>query len=184
MTFLTHAALGTIIGKKQNNILKIAFLAYLSHFLLDAVPHNDYFYYYLDGFSNIYLSPLSILIGILTVIVIFFLVKKNRGHRGNLIIGAFFSVLPDVLSGVYYKTHSFAFSYLDSIHFFFHSKIDLGVLFYAFWEKAPFPQQRLHGGLLDLQLLNSSTVGSLGLALESTFEIFVLLFFLREVAKR
>lgn len=184
MTILTHAVLGAVIGKKQNSIFKIALLAYLSHFLLDAVPHNDLFYFYFDGFSNIYLSPLSILIALLAVIVIYFVTKKNQVGRANLVIGSIFSVLPDAVSGLYYKTQIPVLGYFDSVHLFFHSKIDLGVLFYSLWEKFPLPYQIHQNGVLTLRLLNSSPYGNSGLILESAFEIFILLFFLREVTKR
>ncbi|MBU2496895.1 MAG: hypothetical protein KJ767_02450 [Nanoarchaeota archaeon] len=97
MIFLAHALLGTLIGYSLSNLFLIAIIAFLSHFLLDALPHID-----TGSFKrksqytrkDWYIVMFDIIIGL--AFVIYFALKLGFLP---VFIGAFFAILPDAIDG-------------------------------------------------------------------------------------
>ena len=98
MIFLAHALLGTLIGKSFSNLLLIAVLAFISHFILDALPHLDTGSFKKSRDENTLRDWLFILFDVLVGVafVIYFALKLASWP---IIVGGFFAVLPDVIDG-------------------------------------------------------------------------------------
>jgi len=98
MTLTAHTAVGIFIGKYASNPFLAFLFGFLSHFILDAIPHIDegifiqkYLYY--AAFIDIFLS----------IIFIFCFFRFTRSTHslkiGWAILG---SALPDILTFFYY----------------------------------------------------------------------------------
>ncbi len=97
MILLVHLIVGALIGQKISDPFFAVFLAFLSHYVLDFIPHVEYPIdnirnkQWLKSFPDFLRVFLDFCLGIL--IISFFL-------NGRLIvfIAAFFAVLPDLLN--------------------------------------------------------------------------------------
>lgn len=97
MISIAHLLLGALIGKSLNNVFVIALLSFVSHFILDALPHLDQgSFKKKDEFElrDWLLVILDLAIGI--SLVIYFALKFTFW---NIVVGAFFAILPDLISG-------------------------------------------------------------------------------------
>lgn len=180
MTGATHMLVGAALGKKFQDPGKVAGLAFSSHFLLDAIPHNDYIYFYLGG-NPFSLGMVSGITGIATILILIF-VLKGKAWRKIGVWGAFFGVLPDFITNLTYR-----FGYQDFwfnlLHRGIHTQTDLGEIFY-----------RLSGGVVrhteeiaqwraNFELLNSSLAAHLGWWLELGLEILFVLLLIRTLRR-
>lgn len=125
MLYIIHILLGILIALIFNNPLLIIPLAFLSHFLLDMMPHWDGEFDKKDfektGVAKIKKSDIYIrsidFISSICLLTYFFISSNNY----NILYGAFFSLLPDFLKIGYYtkiKKNKYFKKYLN-----FHSKI-------------------------------------------------------------
>jgi len=129
MILFVHMLLGAAIGSSIKNIWLAIILAFLSHYLLDLIPHVDYSLKNVDkkGWitipSNIFKISLDLFLGILLI----FLFSKNQPV---IYICAFFAILPDgftvlnsVLPNNILKSH--LKFHTEKIHFLKNKKISL-----------------------------------------------------------
>ncbi|MFA6022482.1 MAG: hypothetical protein WC781_00160 [Candidatus Pacearchaeota archaeon] len=129
MFYLIHALAGIFIGKSLNSLILISLLAFISHFLLDMIPHWDGHFdksdFIKSGKAKIKKSTflLRAVDGILGIsAIIFFYYQFNLI---GVLIGGFFAVLPDMIKIGYYsklKNNKYFNNYLK-----FHAKIQRDV---------------------------------------------------------
>ncbi|OGJ20864.1 hypothetical protein A3K73_05990 [Candidatus Pacearchaeota archaeon RBG_13_36_9] len=106
MFWFIHALLGGIIGTHFHSIFFIAVAALISHFILDMLPHwgigfdIDYFkeFYEAKITKNIFFFALFDAFITLLLLFIFY----HELHSKLFILGAFFSLLPDLVSLCYF----------------------------------------------------------------------------------
>ena len=97
MIFLAHALLGTLIGYSTSNLFLIALIAFLSHFLLDALPHIDTGSFKTKSQytrKDWYVITIDVTLGL--AFVLYFGIKFGLLP---VFIGAFFAILPDAIDG-------------------------------------------------------------------------------------
>jgi hypothetical protein len=125
MLWIIHTLIGIIIGLLFNNPFIIIPVAFLSHFIFDAIPHWDGDFdkkrFEKTGIAKIKKSVFIIrtidMIFSMLLLAYFFYITKNN----YLLLGVFFSLLPDFIKIGYYGI-------INKIKFFkdyliFHSKI-------------------------------------------------------------
>ncbi len=99
MLILPHSTVGLLIGTVVKNPVLSFFLAWLSHYILDFIPHSDAGYFK-DRGENWLKNKLAIawvfLDAVLSVIVLGLVIAKN-GLDLNLLAGYCGSLGPDVL---------------------------------------------------------------------------------------
>jgi hypothetical protein len=105
MFYVVHLLLGGIIGLKLNSISMIILAGFLSHFLLDNIPHwgigfdkNNFKQNYKVNFHK-KMVLIGAIDGIIALFLLFFLYGKFE--NSHLIVGCVASVLPDILSAGY-----------------------------------------------------------------------------------
>ena len=96
MILLVHMLLGAAIGSSINNIYLAIILSFLSHYLLDLIPHFDYPLKYSAG-KKILIIPNILRIGLdfFSGILLIFLFSKNHPL---IYICAIVAIIPDGLT--------------------------------------------------------------------------------------
>lgn len=84
MILLVHMLLGSLIGQKIANPFLAIILAFLSHYMLDFIPHIEY-----------KIKKVSVILDFICGIVLIFLFSKNTFF---IYLCAFFAILPDGFS--------------------------------------------------------------------------------------
>jgi hypothetical protein len=138
MTLTTHAVTGALIGAvASQNLAFAAAAAFMTHLLLDAIPHRDYQIHStkrdaLNPLNNdmvvrgrqFYIDLLKIgfdfWLGMIIVIVIFWTMPSSI-FVGAL-VGAVFGVLPDPLQFVYWKFRPRFLKPIQQFHLYIHAK--------------------------------------------------------------
>ncbi|MBU4315530.1 hypothetical protein KJ673_03970 [Patescibacteria group bacterium] len=123
MTLSTHTAVGAVIGISVGNPLLGFIIGFVSHFLLDMIPHGDskisdnlrvhkkkkgaFTYGTIDGIIAIYL------------IMILIHISRSTSELAftSAIAG---SILPDLLVGLHDLTKSKFLKPINDLHFYFH----------------------------------------------------------------
>lgn len=123
MTITTHAAVGTIIGLNVGNPVLGFVIGFISHFLLDMIPHGDS--KISDNLRIHKKKKGPITYGTIdAIIAIFFLftVLDNSvaAHSRVFYWSVAGSIMPDLISGVYDLTKSKWLKRYNEIHFYFH----------------------------------------------------------------
>jgi hypothetical protein len=140
MILTTHILAGALLGREINNPYAVAGLAVAMHFTLDLLPHGDYLNKK-SGFRDFWKVALDIAIGLGTVYAIFFLRSAtSTANLENIIIGIFFSLLPDGTTFLYWKM---GVKFLKPIKKF-HEKL------HYYPEFSPGSKFRLRNNLLDI----------------------------------
>jgi len=138
MILTTHAIVGAAAGRLVSNPLLSFALGFISHFLIDAIPHWSYSLASIVGdkknplnrdmmINRHFIKDLAIIAvdfcsGIILTIFIF------QGRNGfidislPLLFGAIGGVFPDALQFVYFKIRREPLITLQKLHFWFHSK--------------------------------------------------------------
>jgi hypothetical protein len=103
MILTTHILAGATVGANVQNPYAVAGLAVAMHFTLDLLPHGDY----LDKKSKLrefWKVVLDLAIGLGAVAaILFFRGETSTADLRNIIIGIFFSLLPDGTTFLYWK---------------------------------------------------------------------------------
>ncbi|MFA4960449.1 MAG: hypothetical protein WC548_02185 [Candidatus Pacearchaeota archaeon] len=102
MFYIVHTLLGGFIGLHLNSIILIILIAFLSHFVIDNIPHwgigfdkNNFKKNYQVNFHKKMIA-IGIIDGVIAIFLLIFLYGKfNNTH---LVIGCMASVMPDILS--------------------------------------------------------------------------------------
>ncbi len=119
MILFCHILVGALIASKIKFIPLVLFLAFLSHYLLDFVPHIEYSIENIkekrwkNSLTDFLKVLLDIFLGILAISLLF-------AGKSIIFIGAFFAILSDFLTLLYFIFPSNRF--LIS-HYILHIKI-------------------------------------------------------------
>ena len=140
MILVTHAIAGAAAAKLFSSNPIAAFIAaFLSHFVLDAIPHWNYkllsreenpfdplngdMHWGKKFIIDIARISLDFAAGIVLSIVLF---KSHSDYQTSIIIlGAFAGMLPDALQFVYWKLKIEPFRTLQKFHRFAHTKHEI-----------------------------------------------------------
>ena len=97
MIAIAHFLLGALIGKSFESLLLISILAFISHFILDAIPHygHGHFKHRKEDLSarDWGFIVLDVLAGFLLALYFAF-----QFQFWQIAFGAFFAILPDLIS--------------------------------------------------------------------------------------
>ena len=103
MILTTHALVGAAIGKNINNPLIIVPLSLASHYILDFFRHGDY----LDDNSKFrevaWKVAFDLSIGLVIILGYLFFSHSSFKTMTNILIGTFFSLLPDLFTLLYWN---------------------------------------------------------------------------------
>lgn len=124
MTLTTHASLGAVIGHAVGNPVLAFVFGFISHFLIDMIPHGD------SGLADNYkihkkkqkhalaFVAIDAVSAILFVLIIVNTKDLNSVHAFSWGIAG--SVLPDLIIGLYEVTKSPLLRWFNTLHFAFH----------------------------------------------------------------
>lgn len=126
MFLATHAVAGAIIGRASPNPI-IAFLGgFISHFLMDMVPHGDSNLY--DNYQNKqHVKRALAYVTIDAIATAYLIIGIRETHRFddglNVSAGIFGGLLPDLLIGFYNILKPKWLLWFHNLHFFFHNYV-------------------------------------------------------------
>jgi len=180
MTGITHLLVGAAVGRAIKNPPATAGLAFASHFLLDALPHNDYFYFYFGGdpFSLGTVTGFSLL---LALPLIFLALKGKKWWKVGA-LGAFMGILPDAITGLSYSLGYQEF-WFNLLHRGIHTKIDLGEVFFRLSGGAVTHSEEIVRWRENFETLRSSPAAQWGWWLELGLEIILIALLFRHLRK-
>jgi hypothetical protein len=102
MILTTHILSGAAIGANIQNPYLVAASAFAFHFALDILPHGDYLNKK-SGLREFWKVAIDLAIGLGTIAVILFFGDPALKNNSNILIGIFFSMLPDGITFLYWK---------------------------------------------------------------------------------
>ncbi len=120
MILITHALTGAVIGKNLNNPALIILLSLIFHFLMDTFRHGEYVEVFSKNTSiknSGWKVGLDLSAGALIIFFVARLSYLDEKTMANIWLGAFFSVLPDFITALYWK---FRWRFLQK-YYTFHS---------------------------------------------------------------
>ena len=126
MFLATHAVTGAIIGRASPNTL-VAFLGgFVSHFLMDTIPHGDAHLY--ENYRNHQKIKRALAyVTIDAVATIYIILGIREAHQFddgiNVSAGIVGGLLPDLLIGLYNVVKPKWLQWFHDLHFFFHNII-------------------------------------------------------------
>ena len=124
MTLTTHATVGAVIGYAIGEPLAGFVLGFLSHLLLDMIPHGDYRLGRDIRKSKAHLKKAIGFITLDAIVAIFFILWlvswKDLMPIQAISWAVVGAILPDLFVGLYDVTKSKWFKPLNTIHFHFH----------------------------------------------------------------
>jgi hypothetical protein len=105
MILTTHILSGAVVGAEVKNPFAVAGLALILHFTLDLIPHGDYLNKR-SNYRDFWKVAVDFLIGFGMIAAILF--HHNKVHFDplyirNVLIGIFFSLVPDGTTFLYWK---------------------------------------------------------------------------------
>ncbi len=140
MTLLTHAVIGAAVASVSPNPLAAFFLAWLSHYCADAIPHWDYsiknlmakaesgesgFSAYVNKNTAVNLLKITADFAAGVFLTFFFFVPANPAEFFLLASGVSGGVFPDFLLFLEWIFPNPVFRRLEKFHSFVHSKIKM-----------------------------------------------------------
>ena len=124
MTLTTHATLGAVIGHATGNPILAFIFGFISHFLIDMVPHGD------TGISDNFRihkcrrkqAIAYVMVDAIFAIFFVLLLANTRDIISvrNFSWGIIGGVLPDLVVGIYEITKTPLLTWFNKLHFFFH----------------------------------------------------------------
>ncbi|HLN18664.1 MAG TPA: hypothetical protein VK255_00655 [Patescibacteria group bacterium] len=128
MILPTHALVGAVIGENINSSWLVAILAVVVHFIMDAFRHGEYLY--ANSKKNTFRNSwwkviLEVSSAVFLIFLLFYFKNPAPEIKKNIFIGALFSVLPDLVTFIYWLNNQFSgrTNYFLEKYYFFHSKI-------------------------------------------------------------
>ena len=99
MLTLSHSTVGLLIGTVVPNPVLSFFLAWLSHYILDFIPHSDVGYFKDRGENWLKNKRVIawVFLDVILSIIVFGLVIAKRGFGFILLAGYIGSLVPDIL---------------------------------------------------------------------------------------
>ncbi|MDP2946651.1 MAG: hypothetical protein Q8N88_00915 [Nanoarchaeota archaeon] len=133
MFYVVHTLLGGLIGLRLNSLTLIILIAFISHFIIDNIPHwgigfdkNNFKNNYQVNFNRKLLF-IGAIDGIIAIFLLIFMYDKfNSSH---LIIGSMASIFPDILSAGYLTKFKHKKKYKKFLQFHSNIQRDAGVFF-------------------------------------------------------
>jgi hypothetical protein len=127
MTITTHSTLGAVIGAASGSIWVAFIIGFISHFLIDMIPHGDRELYEAHKTKNQVKSAYRFITidAIVAIIVLALMFGVSPGHGINAIIsaGIIGSVLPDLIVGIHEAWNPKKLDWFSKLHFYFHNMI-------------------------------------------------------------
>ena len=124
MTLTTHATLGAVIGHATGNPLLAFIFGFISHLLIDMIPHGD------TGIADNYRvhkrrrkqAVAYVMVDAIIAIIFVLLLANTRDIESMRAYswGIAGGVLPDLLVGIYEVTKTRLLRWFNTLHFFFH----------------------------------------------------------------
>lgn len=126
MTLTTHATIGAVIGAATGNPFLALAAGFVSHFLVDMIPHGD---------SELYKKHKSktagkaavrfVTIDAIIAIIVVALMVALSSHTLSLAValGVIGSILPDLVIGIQDGFKIGWLKWFTKLHFFFHNMI-------------------------------------------------------------
>ncbi|MCL5003807.1 MAG: hypothetical protein M1352_00890 [Patescibacteria group bacterium] len=178
MTVLTHAVIGGLAGSLAPNPFLSALFGFLSHFLSDIIPHNDYLYFYYGKPKNPYTSVINrIILGLTALYLLAIILSRPASSSLPIVLGSFFGILPDILTGLgqtFFKRET-AF---DKFHGLTHWRLALGEFLHNKLSRSEKIDRR-DFIVARFDQLKNSRWARLGWTAETAFELIVLFYCLR-----
>ena len=103
MILTTHALVGAAIGKNLNNPWLIIALAIPFHYVMDHFRHGEYLNKEMPFRDNYWKVALDIAIGLGIIGTVIFFKNFSLWRAFLILLGAFFSMFPDLLTLLYWK---------------------------------------------------------------------------------
>ncbi|MEK7598563.1 MAG: hypothetical protein AAB487_02405 [Patescibacteria group bacterium] len=126
MILTTHALVGAVIGKNISNPLVIIPVSLVTHYVLDSFRHGDYIDENSKLKGNAWKVALDLFIGFFTIFTYVYFSNSGLPEIKNILIGSFFSMFPDLLTFLYWKTNlkilKSLYDFHKRVHEFFHPK--------------------------------------------------------------
>lgn len=116
MILTTHALTGAVVGKNLDNPYLIALASLALHFILDTFRHGEYLNQQ-SQWKDFWKVAVDILIGLSILFSTIFFSDFSPTTIFNILLGAFFSMLPDLNTFLYWKMN---FKFLRPIYKFHH----------------------------------------------------------------
>lgn len=119
-----HAAAGGTIGLFAQNPISAFFWGFLSHFLLDLIPHGDEKIFqkiFLNRQNTIKCFLMFFLDALGTIFLTFFFFQNFFEHFGNLFFGIIGGILPDCLQTISFLSKGKLFKKFAQLHDGLHS---------------------------------------------------------------
>ena len=135
-----HAAAGALIGEHVNHPYWAFVLAFISHFLLDAVPHGDrgHIDEFAAGSRLKYIMGIRVVDAILTLVLSIIIFKTNFFiHPVSVAWGIIGGAVPDFLIGIYELSK---WKYLKRFYIIHHKihniyeRFEIGFWHANFWQ--------------------------------------------------
>ncbi len=129
MLLTVHATAGALIGQQISNPLLAFFLAFISHFILDIIPHGDQDW--IEEYKGNQKSKVRKIVTLvaLDVLALFVLLISKYFFNAfaptlNIVAGIMGSVLPDLLVGIHELSEK-QFKRFYRFHFAMHDLIKI-----------------------------------------------------------
>lgn len=125
MILSSHMVIGGAIGARSKNIYWAFFFGFLSHYLLDFIPHWEY----LSSLNQIFIpvNILKVLLDFALGLLAMYLILSAFSRKMSLVIlvGMGASILPDALQTVIYFLKLTWLTPLFNFHQWIHCSFDL-----------------------------------------------------------
>lgn len=102
MILATHALAGAAIGKHIENPWLVVVLSIFLHFVLDTFRHGEYLNQN-SKMREFWKVILDLAIGLTIISIIIFFSDFSQANMKNVLLGVFFSLLPDFLTLLNWK---------------------------------------------------------------------------------
>jgi hypothetical protein len=106
MILATHALTGAVIGKNIHDPLIIIAASLAIHYIMDSFRHGEYFDSRIASVRDTaWKIILDLSIGGIFLLAYLLYARPDLGISKNILLGSFFSMLPDLLTVLYWKFH-------------------------------------------------------------------------------
>jgi len=121
MILTTHALTGAVIGKNIGNPWIVILVSLVVHYLMDGIRHAEYFDDRIAKIKDTWWK-VALDLAIPLFIIYLFIYSSVPGSKTveNIIIGSFFSVLPDGITLIYWFSGKKLFTRIKAFHALAH----------------------------------------------------------------
>ncbi|MDH4330522.1 MAG: hypothetical protein OEV93_03145 [Candidatus Moranbacteria bacterium] len=119
MTLTTHALAGAAIGKYFSNPILVIIVSIIIHYTMDTFRHGEYLNRKSTWGDTTWKVALDLCTGL--ILVTFLVFQINPTNISNIALAVFFSLLPDLLTLLYWKFGVKKLKFLFDFHSNIHS---------------------------------------------------------------